>query len=109
MEEYKFGDWVSGYKHSQNISVHVQQKTTTPMTTQQTSLSSKQTTTTTLQTTTNIHTVEDYEVTTDDIDVKIADDKSSHESIEHDDSIVDDDREINEDNVYDDNIEALPV
>ena len=30
MEEYKFGDWVSGYKHSQNISVSVQQKTTTP-------------------------------------------------------------------------------
>ena len=30
MEEYKFGDWVSGYKHSQNISVSVQQKITTP-------------------------------------------------------------------------------
>ena len=45
MEEYKFGDWVSGYKHSQNISVSVQQKTTTP------TISHLTTTTTAIRTT----------------------------------------------------------
>ena len=107
MEEYKFGDWVSGYKHSQNISVTVQQKTTT--TTQQTSPSSKLITTPILHTTTKIHTQ------VEDIEGKIADDKSSHDSIEHDDniehddSIADDDKEINQDKVYDDEIKALPI
>ena len=105
MEEYKFGDWVSGYKHSQNISVTVQQKTTTTTTatTQQTSPSSKLITTPILHTTTKIHTQ------VEDIEGKIANDKSSHDSIEHDDSIADDDKETNEDKVYDDEIEALPI
>ena len=103
MEEYKFGDWVSGYKHSQNISVTVQQKTTTTATTQQTLPSSKLITTPILHTTTKIHTQ------VEDIEGKIANDKSSHDSIEHDDSIADDDREINEDKVYDDEIKALPI
>ena len=103
MEEYKFGDWVSGYKHSQNISVTVQQKTTTTATTQQTSPSSKLITTQILHTTTKIHTQ------VEDIEGKIANDKSSHDSIEHDDSIADDDKETNEDKVYDDEIKALPI
>eukprot|EP00092_Neocalanus_flemingeri_P076628 GFUD01095059.1.p1 GENE.GFUD01095059.1~~GFUD01095059.1.p1 ORF type:complete len:301 (+),score=88.35 GFUD01095059.1:36-938(+) len=103
MEEYKFGDWASGSKHSQNISVSVEYKTTT----------------TTLKTTTKTETTEKYEVTEDDV----AGDKIDEETEANDSS--DDEAEVyiedriddiavpangtDQTVVYDDDIEALPI
>eukprot|EP00092_Neocalanus_flemingeri_P031215 GFUD01033907.1.p1 GENE.GFUD01033907.1~~GFUD01033907.1.p1 ORF type:complete len:304 (+),score=94.22 GFUD01033907.1:37-948(+) len=106
MEEYKFGDWASGSKHSQNISVSVEYKTTT----------------TTLQTTTKTETTEkfiEYEVPKDDVagdkidEETEADDSSDDEAEVYIEDRIDDitvpangtDQTV----VYDDDIEALPI
>eukprot|EP00092_Neocalanus_flemingeri_P076630 GFUD01095061.1.p1 GENE.GFUD01095061.1~~GFUD01095061.1.p1 ORF type:complete len:309 (+),score=91.30 GFUD01095061.1:36-962(+) len=111
MEEYKFGDWASGSKHSQNISVSVEYKTTTTTTT----------TATTLQTTTKTETTEkfiEYEVPKDDVagdkieEETKADDSADEAEVYIEDRIDDiavpangTDQTV----VYDDDIEALPI
>jgi len=98
MEEYKFGDWVSGEKHSQDISVSVQYKTTT--TTPTTTAYS-----TTAYTTTTITTI------TEEVSETIIDDKEKNENSTgiYIDEVVIAYNRTEETVFYEDDIEALPI
>eukprot|EP00092_Neocalanus_flemingeri_P103739 GFUD01132781.1.p1 GENE.GFUD01132781.1~~GFUD01132781.1.p1 ORF type:complete len:338 (+),score=97.91 GFUD01132781.1:37-1050(+) len=63
MEEYKFGDWLSGNKHSHSFNVNVNLRTTTTISTTTTTLTTTVTTTST--TTTFMHTTTSASTTTE--------------------------------------------
>jgi len=95
MEEYRFGDWVKGYKNSKSMTVRVVEATTTKTTT-------TTTTTTTQKTTTPINTYEidttsETEYITEDVDKTIKE------------SDADDNNEELQIRINDEDIEALPV
>jgi len=94
MEEYRFGDWVKGYKNSKSMTVRVVEVTTTTTTTT--------TATTTRQTTTPINTYEtdatsEKEYIPEDVDETIKESGEDHNNKELQIRMNDED------------IEALPV
>ena len=95
MEEYRFGDWVKGYKNSKNMTVRVVEATTTTTTT-------STTTTTTQNTTTPINT---YEIDTTS--------ETEHITEDVDETIKESDADNNNEElqirIKDEDIEALPV
>ena len=95
MEEYRFGDWVKGYKNSKSMTVRVMEATTTTTTTTTTA-------TTTQQTTTPINT---YEIDTTSEEEYITEDVA--ETIKESDA--DNNNEELQIRINDEDIEALPV
>ena len=115
MEEYKFGDWVSGDKHSQNITVTVHYKTTTTSST--TSKTVQTTTTTTFTTSKTVQTTTTTSVT-NGVSANIIDDeeKSEDSSVEFEtlnedfiDEVLISDNSSDQSVIYDDEIKALPI
>ena len=94
MEEYRFGDWVKGYKNSKSMTVRVVEATTTTTTT--TTITTTQPTTTPINTY-EIDTTSETEYITEDVDETIKE------------SDADDNNEELQIRINDEDIEALPV
>jgi len=113
MEEYKFGDWASGDKHSKNMTVSVKQATTT---TTSTSTTTTLSTSTSPQQTTKaskiMTTSEVYEEATDDFAVRIEDNEARGiiEPIDNEEELIESsEKDESSEAVYTDDIEALPI
>jgi len=112
MEEYKFGDWSSGEKHSKNMTVSVKQATTTTTTSTTTTLSTSISPQQTTKASKVMTTPEVYEVTTDDIAVRIEDSEArgNEEPNDTKEELIESiEKEESSEAVYTDDIEALPI